>query len=229
MIRYVAVLAVMFAVAGCEKIDTRREAMETAQKRVKVGAYNEAIASYESALDGSAKSAEVHYKIAMLYDDKLKQPVSAVHHYERYLVLAPTGPHAKEAKVAKADCERRLEVRSGKDGLMSQVEALKLRTRNERIEGENKSLAQDNKVLLKTIKDLGGTSPLVPKTEKPVHPQGTTEYTVMAGDTLASIAQKVYKNRALAGHLKDANSVQLGGKDIIFPGQVLIIPDRPAR
>jgi nucleoid-associated protein YgaU len=213
----------MLAVSGCEKVDTRRDALEVAQKRAKVGAYTEAIATYESALDGTAKSADIHFKIAVLYDDKLKRPLGAVHHYERYLALAPDGAHAKDAKVAKADCERRLEIKPAREGLMTQAEAVKLRARNERIENENK-------LLLQRIKELGGTSPLIPpKPEKPAHPPGTQEYTVVAGDTLAGIAQKFYKNRALAGHLKDANAVRLGGKDIIRPGDVLIIPDRPAR
>ena len=49
------------------------------------------------------------------------------------------------------------------------------------------------------------------------------------GDTLASIAFTVYKDRGLSGHIKDANQVLLKGKDILHPGQVLIIPDRPRR
>jgi nucleoid-associated protein YgaU len=214
---------VMLALSGCEKTDQGREAVDTAQKRAKVGAYAEAIASYESALDGTAKTADIHYKIAILYDDKLKQPLGAVHHYARYLALAPDGSHAKEARQAKADCEKRHEMKPAKEGLMTQAEAVKLRAANER-------LTNDNRLLLERVLALGGKSPLVPpKPDKPAQPPGTQEYTVVAGDTLAGIAFKFYKNRALAGHLKDANAVQLGGKDIIRPGQVLIIPDRPAR
>src|SRR5262245_5882806 len=154
MRKYVAMMAAMLAFAGCEKSDARRDAIETAQKRAKVGAYNEAIASYESALDGTAKSADVHYKIAILYDDKLKQPLSAVHHYDRYLLLAPDGARAKEARIAKNDCERRLEVKSGKEGLMAQAEAVKLRAANAQLE-------DDRRLLLDGIKKLGGKSPLV--------------------------------------------------------------------
>jgi nucleoid-associated protein YgaU len=47
---------------------------------------------------------------------------------------------------------------------------------------------------------------------------------VEAGDTLASIARKYYKNQAKAKDILDANYNSLGGKDVIRVGQVLIIP-----
>ena len=83
MQRVFILLVVALAIAGCDKVDQQREALDTADKRVKAGAYRDAIRSYESALDGTAKTADVHYKIAVLYDDKLKEPLDAIHHYER--------------------------------------------------------------------------------------------------------------------------------------------------
>ena len=97
------VLMAAFAIVGCDKIDQQREALDTADKRVKAGAYRDAIRSYESALDGTAKTADVHYKIAVLYDDKLKEPLDAIHHYDRYLELSPSGGHAKEATAGRTD------------------------------------------------------------------------------------------------------------------------------
>jgi nucleoid-associated protein YgaU len=52
---------------------------------------------------------------------------------------------------------------------------------------------------------------------------------VAKGDTLASIAFKYYRSKALASRIKDANFNQLGGKDIIKPGMTLIIPEAPKR
>src|SRR4051794_24321173 len=83
--------------AGCEKQDSARESVDLGDKRAKLGAYREAVRAYESALDGTAKSAEVHYKLGVLYDDKLKTPLAAIHHYDRYLELVPTGGRSKEA------------------------------------------------------------------------------------------------------------------------------------
>jgi nucleoid-associated protein YgaU len=218
--RILAAIILCWGIAACDKADAQREALEAADRRVKVGAYREAIRSYESVLDGTAKTADIHYKIAVLYDDKLKEPLDAIHHYERYLDFAPDGGHAKEAKGARSDCEKRLQAKMTKEGFMTTTEAVRLRSENES--------------LRKLIIDLRNPKPPPPpRTADPTKPDslppGARQHTVMQGDTLASIAFKYYKSRAMASNIKDANFNQLAGKDIIRPGQVLIIPEAPKR
>src|SRR5688500_245635 len=48
------------------------EAIAAADKKLAAGDFRGAAAFYEAALDGTAQTAEVHYKLALLYDDKLK-------------------------------------------------------------------------------------------------------------------------------------------------------------
>ena len=208
------------ALVGCEKGREQKDALDTADKRVKVGAFNEAVRAYESALDGTAKTAEVHYKIANLYDEKLKSPLDAIHHYERYLAYAPTGSHAKEAANAKADCMKRLQTKMSQEGMMSTAEAVRLRGVNERL---NQRIAE-----LSVPKPNTGPRTANPNEKDPM-PPGAKQHLVSKGDTLASIAIKYYKNRAMSSHIKDANFNQLGGKDIIHIGQTLIIPELPAK
>jgi len=202
-------------VAGCEKPDSGRETVDLGDKRAKLGAYPEAVRAYESALDGTPKTAEVHYKLAVLYDDKLKDPLSAIHHYNRYLDLVPTGGTSKEARSARADCEKRLNLKFKDGGLMTTADAVRLRNENEK--------------LLKLIAELRSNKPATPA-HSPVPggtdkaPPGSRTYTVEKGDTLASISFKYYRNRANASRIKNANINQLGGKDIIKPGMTLIIP-----
>src|SRR5213080_3604602 len=57
-----------------------------------------AINLYEAALDDSPRCAEIHYKLALIYDDKLNDPVSALHHFRRCLALSPNGSHANDVK-----------------------------------------------------------------------------------------------------------------------------------
>src|SRR6476659_7034440 len=129
--RSVFVMLLALLLAGCDKTDSQREALENGDRKVKVGAYREAIRSYEAALDGTAKTADIHYKIAMLYDDKLKEPLDAIHHYDRYLELAPGAGHAKEAASGRSDCEKRLQAKMSKEGFMTTGEAVRLRNENE--------------------------------------------------------------------------------------------------
>ncbi len=206
--------------AGCDKQDPQREAVARAEERVKVGAFREGIRAYESALDGTAKSAEIHYKIAVLYDDKLKEPLDAIHHYDRYLEFAPKGSHVKDANAAKADCEKRLQIKMTKEGYMSTGEGMRLRNENE--------------ALRKTIADLRNPK-LVPNSgkadpNKPDEmPPGAKRYSVAKGDTLGKIAIKFYNNKAYAGHIKDANYNQLSGGDALKVGMILIIPEAPGK
>jgi len=218
--QWIFAIGVTVAMAGCDKADERRQALDAADKRVKAGAYLEAMRSYESALDGTAKSAEVHYKMAILYDDKLKEPLDAIHHYERCLTLAPTGAHAKEAKAAKSDCEKRLQAKMSKEGFMTTSEAARLRNENESLRKLIADLRNPKAAPPPRVADPAAGDPM---------PPGAQRHTVASGETLASIALKYYRNRAMASHIKDANFNQLGGKDVIRPGQVLIIPELPKR
>src|SRR5205823_6046733 len=62
------------------------------------GDFERAINLYEAALDDSPRCAEIHYKLALLYDDKMNDPLSALHHFRRYLALSPNGSHANDVK-----------------------------------------------------------------------------------------------------------------------------------
>jgi nucleoid-associated protein YgaU len=207
-------LAALF-LTGCEKQDSVRESVDLGDKRTKLGAYKEAVRAYESALDGTPKTAEVHYKLGVLYDDKLKNPLAAIHHYDRYLDLVPTEGRSKEAKAARADCEKRMNLKLTEGGLMSTAEAARLRNENER--------------LRKDLAELHNPKPTPPPRGPGGGPDKMTEgartHLVEKGETLASISFKYYRNRANASKIKDANAGQLGGKDMIKPGMTLIIPD----
>src|SRR6267378_2710459 len=131
-----ACLSLLFicALAGCDRIGGSRYAqlMQDADSKSASGDFARAINLYEAALDDSenVRNAEVHYKLALLYDDKLNDPVSALHHFRRYLALSPKGPHANEVKNSiKHDEIAALTVLSG-DSVIPRSEAVQLRNEN---------------------------------------------------------------------------------------------------
>ena len=228
---WLILIAAVLCVAGCEKkADTQKETLESAERSAKLGKFSEAIRLYEASLDGTAKTADLHYRIAMIYDDKLKAQLDAIHHYDRYIELAPSGPRVADAKKARAECSKELQTKLNRDGFLPQSQAVAMRRQNEELRADVVRLAGilgDHKIPFKKI-------PLPPpvsaeQAAKGALPPGTREYTVKSGDTLASIARAFYKNAALSDHIKDANQVQLKGTDKINIGMVLIIPDRPGR
>jgi LysM repeat protein len=63
-----------------------------------------------------------------------------------------------------------------------------------------------------------------------VHHEATRHYTVQAGDTLSTIAQKFYGNPARWTWLFDANRPVIKNPDVILAGEVLSVPfTAPAR
>src|SRR6058998_1693202 len=117
---------------GCDQLTSSRytQLTQDADAKSEQGDFARAINLYEAALDDSPRCAEIHYKLALLYDDKLNDPVSALHHFKRYLALSPNGPHANEVtKSIKHDEIAALTALSG-DSVIPRSEAAQLRNEN---------------------------------------------------------------------------------------------------
>lgn len=215
-------VAATLLLAGCERLFDKgsKEQIAAADKKVASGEIQAALKLYESALDGTGETAIVHYKLALLYADKLKSPLDALHHFERYLDFAPNGTYAKEARAYRKEGEQRLLTSLTKGSPVTQDEAVRLKN--------------DNLALRKALVELraqkNATPPPLPpgmkkgdQVQKPI-PPGTRTHTVQSGETLASIASKYYKSKARWKDIQDANFYSLEGTAKIKPGMQLIIP-----
>src|SRR6202022_4773057 len=97
---FAASLSILVRFSACDRMVTSRNTrlVKEADWKAAQGDYLWAINLYEAALDGTPQSAQVHYKLALLYDDKMNDPLHALHHFKRYLVLNENGAHASEAR-----------------------------------------------------------------------------------------------------------------------------------
>jgi nucleoid-associated protein YgaU len=216
MLSRIFTLIAVIAFTGCDKLitDKPKEKIALAEQKAKAREYSAAIRIYESALDGTAETAEIHYRLAVIYDDKLRRPADALHHFQRYLELLPKGEFAKEAEAYKKEATAKL-VRSGTlGGPASQSELIRLKNENLNLEKQLLEIRQ-RLVALNEKRSEETKAPL---------PPGAKRHVVQAGETLGAIALKYYGSKARSSDILDANNVQLGGKDRIKPGQVLIIP-----
>src|SRR5450631_75043 len=125
-------LGLAFGLGACDMMITPRsvQVIKDAESKTADGNYLRAITLYESGLDGSAKSADIHYRLALLYDDKMHDPLNALHHFKRYLTLAPTGPHASEVKSFMKKDELELGTSLSGDSVVSRTEAARLKNEN---------------------------------------------------------------------------------------------------
>jgi LysM repeat protein len=212
----------LVAFSACDRFSLRDrpdKAMEAARRKASAGDFRAAIKLYEGALDGTEATAEAHYRLALLYDDKLERPRDALHHFERYLELAPNGKFSDEAKKYRKEGELKLVTALNKGSFVSQQEAARLKN-------ENLTLRKRIVELVARREAALASSP-APKAaeakQKPI-PPGARTHTVVEGETLASIATKYYKNSARWKDIQDANFNRLEGTVKIKPGQKLIIP-----
>jgi len=204
--------------ANCERMVTSRNAqrVKEADWKAAQGDYLWAINLYESALDGTPQSAEVHYKLALLYDDKLNDPLNALHHFKRYLVLNPEGKHATEVKDFMHRDEVALGTSLSGDSVVTRAEAVRLR--NENLNLHRQIDAGPVKARSTTEKSPSHRA----DKEKPAG--GSHTYTVKEGDTLASISRKFYKTSKRWREIRDANENKIDDAENLKEGTTLKIP-----
>jgi len=203
--------------SGCDRMITPRSAqiIKDAENKVADGNYLRAIALYESALDDSPRTADVHYRLAILYDDKMHDPLHALHHFKRYLTLAPSGPHANEVKNFMKKDELELGTTLSGDSVVSRAEAARLKNENLAMRKE----LDEFRARHPTEKSVAETKPA----DKKAGPAPRT-YVVRDGDTLASISRKFYKSSGRWKKIQNANRSLIDDPAKLKPGMTLTIP-----
>ena len=199
------------------------QVIKDAESKTADGNYLRAITLYESALDGSAKSADIHYRLALLYDDKMHDPLNALHHFKRYLTLAPTGPHANEVKNFMKKDELELGTSLSGDSVVSRAEAARLKNENLTL---RKEVEDQRSRLHATMEKAPSSSGPDGKTEaaSKKSPGKSRTYVVRDGDTLASISRKFYKTSGRWKKIRDANRSVVDDPGKLKAGQTLTIP-----
>jgi LysM repeat protein len=158
----------------------------------------------------------VHYKLALLYDDKLNDPLQALHHFKRYLVLNPEGAHAVEVKDFMHRDEVALGTSLSGDTVVPRAEAARLRNENLNLLRQiNAGPAKPRSTVDKSPSRHG---------EKEKSKASGHTYTVQEGDTLASISRKFYKTSKRWRDIRDANESKVDDPNSLKEGTTLTIP-----
>jgi len=210
----------LLLLSGCERLFDKgsTDNVEAGDRKAAAGDYRGAVALYEAAIDGTARTAEVHYKLALLYDGKLKSPIDALHHINRYLELATSSSvHLRDAQAFRKEGEPKLLRQLSKGSPITQRDAVRLENENE--------ILREQLAALRAQKALPGAALNAQgqPVQKPI-PPGARTYTVQSGDTLAKISRRFYNTSGRARDIQDANFNSLEGTVKIKPGMTLIIP-----
>src|SRR6266536_2729658 len=215
-------ILLLIGLTACDRMGGSRHAqlIQDGDAKSTQGDFARAINLYEAALDDSenVRSAEVHYKLALLYDDKLNDPVSALHHFKRYLALTPNGPHANEVKNSmKHDEIAALTALSG-DSVIPRSEAAQLRNENLNLRKQLEARTASLRIGSEKSQTKDASS------KKIASKQGNRSYVVQPGDTLFSISRKFYKSSKHWKEIREANEKNIRDPKKLTVGETLIIP-----
>ncbi len=219
-------VALTLCCASCNRLATppAKQRLKDADTKANSGEFLQAIALYEDALDGTARSADIHYKLGLLYDDKMKEPVNAMHHWKRYLILSPTGNHAAEVKEFIKRDELALVTTLSGDSVFSRAEANRLKNENleMRKQLEDYRVATARTAALTKDKRGGasGEKESATKSDK----KAPRTYVVQDGDTLYSISRKFYKSSSGWKKIRDSDGKRIGDATKLKPGETVTIP-----
>jgi LysM repeat protein len=161
----------------------------------KSGRFESAIYWYESAL-GTEDRSTVHWKMAEIFGNKLRDPASAAYHYRRILALHGGSSRADAARAALHRLEPGLAFTDGSQGHPTRSSPTTPRTSPEQAAAEAEKAAKGK----------------------------VRTYAVQTGDTLVSISKKFYQTPARWKDILDANQNQLSNPDELKVGQTIILP-----
>jgi len=148
----------------------------------------------------------------------LNDPVSALHHFKRYLALNPNGPHANEVKKSiKHDEIAALTALSG-DSVIPRSEAAQLRNENLNLRKELEARAGSLRSAPEKLQTNDASS------KKISAKKADRTYVVQSGDTLFSISRKFYRSPKHWKKILEANEKNIRDPKKLTVGQTLVIP-----
>ncbi len=254
-------LLLLAILAGCERGGPRllSEEDEPSYRRatslVREGRYDEALIAYSRVVNVRADAPESHLAMGQLYLDYLKDPVSAIYHFNQFLALKPNTERSKLVKslidTSKKEFARslpgdpfgddfdRLDLLDKIDELRAETVDLKrqLAAANQELEQlrANRQVAATQRATTTQASQQSSTQTRPQATFAPPRPQVASDrqqasgnvrsYVVQGGDTLSSVSRKVYGSPARWRDIFEANRDLLRNPNDLKVGQELKIPE----
>lgn len=242
ILQRVALVAPLLLLPGCMRNTARIEEKEEnhpryreGKARMQQGEFDGAIKTFETLLRENPSMARPHLELGVLYDERKKDYVRAIYHYQAYLELRPDSDKRKWLEQA---------VNHAKMSFVGTYPMSPPAAREmEQAKAELEALRVQNRQLLDALrKHSGGVAPEplppdrveprppgpvpapVPQVVVPAPPQPPDSYAVQSGDTLGKIAMKVYGDSSKWNRIYEANKSSIPDKKSLKIGQPLIIP-----
>lgn len=249
MIRLGAAAALLVLVAGgcaggsrSDARDERDPIFRRAVARKNTGDVDGAIELFNRALEKRPDLARAHFELGLLYDMKKQDYVRAIYHYQRYLEMRPNVEKREvvEGLIRQARISFAATLPTVPDGAVQEIAMLKkevalLRSQLDARGGVPPAAATPRPQPASTPTAMPATpapaassAPPAPPPPKPAPAlPPMQEYVVQRGDTLSSIAAKIYRDPTKWRIIYDANRGTLTSPESVKVGQTLLIPRQP--
>lgn len=200
---------------------------------------DEALGSFLAVIASRADAAESNLEVGLIYLNHLKDPISAIYHFRKYLEVKPNAEHSERVRelidTARKEFAKSLPGQPfGEQGdkLDVMASAEKLQTENIALKQQVASLtAQLQKAQsvaqARTVVEspaVGSTAGLTPVPVGTPAPASGRTYVVQPGDTLSKISAKVYGVPTRWQEIYNANRDVLPNQHALKLGQTLKIP-----
>ena len=221
-------------------------AFERGKSLLKVGKGKEALDEFLAVTRRLSECPQSHLECGrlLLSLDGRKDPVAAIYHFRRYLLLEPNSREASKVEQLIITAEREilrklpgepygeyldsLELKEANDLLKREVSDLRIRLgmpRNNQIQGGSSTETLSKKPAPVLV--APNVSVLI-KPARPPGPENTQSYVVKSGDSLYAISRKFYGDSSHIDLIYQANRDVMRSKNSLSVGQKLRIPPVPA-
>lgn len=249
--RCAQVAALALTAAGCSAAtrEARQENHPLMRRAIALknsGEPERAIAAYHAALESNPRLTRAHLDLGLLYD-KQQDYLRAYHHYQRYLEVGDFDEKLKRSMVEDLARRARLsfaaQMSPTPPGAVEMIAALKKENELLRAQLEDSAAARERDERPPEIARDAPTTPAAPSNggaaapppadgpppilpPPPPVPPATqiATYTVRPGDTLSSIAARLYGDRAAWTRLYEANRNVIADPTRLRPGVTLTVP-----
>lgn len=220
--------------------ETDERNFQRGKQLLREGRRQEALSAFLSVIEKRRDAPESHLEAGELFRTHIRDPISSIYHYRKYLALnsdSPQAPHVRQLiETATKDFAATLPAAP----METQYERVDLLETVERLKTENLQLkqqlaqARQQQQQLQTRLQTAGTAPVTAAAASPAPQQRATqsqsssaqrEYTVVAGDTLSHISGKVYGTTSRWRDIFEANRDVLPNENSLKIGMKLRLPE----
>jgi nucleoid-associated protein YgaU len=236
------------APSGVEIVsETDEKQYQLGQDYKNQGRTEEALGAFERVIDARRDAPESHLEAGYIYLRTLKDPITAIYHFNRYLRLVPQSPQATQVRQLIETAQKEFARQLPAQPYEGQLDRIDLMDLVKTLKQENDSLKRElmaatarveqlENVLGQARRSIHAQVPSQPAQIQPVAASqlaGSTSptpssaprtYTVQSGDTLSAISSRFYGTPSRWIDIYQANRDRLSSESALRVGQEIRIP-----